>query len=114
MQNQSAIYWVELYLGVQIHAVALGFTKWYSKYAYAKSADEAEQVIGVWAKQNDLQVERMSTRLAHEQDHRRYTFPHQIVNLPASLLAEEYDRRKYPAEMRDPGQVVSLNQICAM
>ena len=38
---------------------------------------------------------------AKQQAFDTYSFPHQIINIPADVLAGIYDRRGYPESLRD-------------
>ena len=105
---QSKIFYVDVYLNTEIHAQALGFTKNFMAYAYAKTPEEAEAVVTKWAKHRQMDVKKVRAAPAVNQNPSTYTFPHQIINLPADILAKEYDRRNYPDCYRDPGVRIAL------
>lgn len=99
------IYWVEMRFLKEVHAQALGFTKWFSKYVYANAPEEAEAAVKLWAESKEIELDRvLSCRLAKIQDYTTYTFIEQIINLPNAMLQAEYDRRGYPPSFRSPGQ----------
>lgn len=107
--NSKKIYFVSAFLSETIHAFGLGFTDFVNQYAYAASAEEAEQVTTAWLTSQGCKVRnaKCGTLAAVKQDANSYTFPHQIINLPQELLDPVYDRREYPAHWRDPARTVS-------
>lgn len=105
---KKGIWFVTVNLNTAVHAQALGFTKQIYHYAYAVSGQVAEELVKKWAELKGFDVKNIKSgeNLAHDQDVRRYTFPHQIINLPKEDLEKEYDRREYPIALRDRGIVV--------
>lgn len=102
------IYFGTVDLHQQIHCQALGFTKQFYLYACAASEMDAESLMATWAKANGCEVRKVVAQMAIQQDVRTYTFPEQIINLPAAVLEAEYDRREYPLSYRDPVRQVVL------
>lgn len=91
-----------------IHCQALGFTKQFYLYACAESQSEAEKLMATWATSKGCKVRKVGALVASQQNVCRYTFPEQIINLPAEVLEAEYDRRDYPLNYRDPARQVIL------
>lgn len=104
------IYFGTIDLNKTIHCQALGFTKQFYLYACAASQSEAEKLMETWATVKGCDVRKVVAKMLTQQDVRTYTFPEQIINLPASLLEAEYQRRDYPSSYRSPGRQVVLQQ----
>lgn len=111
IHQHPPIYWASVYLNTEVHMQALGFTKTFYKYACANSLEEAAKTVELWVIGKGLDLKKVVVeRVAVNQDLRTYTFPEQILNLPADVLEAEYDRREYPESYRTPGQMVDLNK----
>jgi len=102
------IWFVSLYLHKEIHAQGYGFTKLFHKFVFAEDKATAEKTAVQWAEQHSMDVHKAVAGNSALQDVKRYTFPHQIVNLPKDALEAEYDRRGYSSSFRDKGQYITL------
>lgn len=102
------IYFGTVDLHRQIHCQALGFTTQFYLFACAPSVHEAESLMATWAKSRGCEVKAVKAIDAINQDVTTYTFPHQIINIPIDVLEAEYDRRDYPASLRDPAHRIAL------
>lgn len=111
MNSGKQIYFCTASLRDQVHAQALGFTRILYLYAFAESDEEAQDLVAYHLAEKDVVVVRVEVKVASEQNPQRYTFLHQIINLPQAVLDEEYERRDYPDSFRDPARLLDLGKL---
>lgn len=102
------IFYVTINLTQQIYCIGYGFTKLYHKYIWAKDIDSAEKLASLWCTKQMMQLSSVIAIEAVSQDIKTYTFLEQVLNIPAEILQNEFQRREYPQDMRPVGQYITL------
>lgn len=100
------IFFVTLRLSEAVHAQGLGFTKTLFAYVFAATADHASHLATAWYQHKGCVVDKASVTPALQQELRSFSMPESIINIPESLLQQEYDRRGWPDSLREPARCV--------
>lgn len=100
------IFFVTVRLSQSVHAQGLGFTKTLFAYAWASTGDHASHLATAWYQSKSCVVAMASATPALQQDLRTFSMPESIINIPESILQQEYDRRGWPDSLRVPAHRV--------
>lgn len=104
------IHFVTVDLVDQVHAQGLGFTRQIFCFAHAPSAEDAEARVRAYLQKQQLPaIRKLHARKSVRQDAGSFTFPEQVIDLPAATLKAIYEQRGYPADWRKPGHASGLS-----
>lgn len=105
------IFFVTVRLSETVHAQGLGFTKTLYAYVWAASADHASHLSTAWYQHKGCVVDKSSSTPALHQELRTFAMPESIINIPESMLQQEYDRRGWPDSLREPARRVPASMM---
>ena len=105
------IFFVTLRLSETVHAQGIGFTKTLFAYVCASTSDHAAHLATAWYQHKGCVVDKASVAPAIHQELRSFSMPETIINIPESLLQQEYDRRGWPDSLREPARRVPASMM---